>query len=141
MATPRSSRAKGRELVRPLLFFAVAVGAVLAIIVPGLTRLVPPCAFRELTGLYCPGCGTGRAMTALVHGDLATALKMNAFAVIVVGPVLLGVTRDALEALGLPVWSRIGWRPMWGWLFLGFVLAFWIARNIPAWPLTVLAPG
>ena len=28
-----------------------------------------PCLFHELTGWYCPGCGTCRAVRAFVHGE------------------------------------------------------------------------
>ena len=28
------------------------------------------CVFYQLTGLYCPGCGAGRALSSLIHGDI-----------------------------------------------------------------------
>ena len=31
-----------------------------------------PCVFHKLTGLYCPGCGAGRALSALLHLHLVT---------------------------------------------------------------------
>lgn len=35
------------------------------------------CVFYKLTGLYCPGCGSGRASAALLHLDFAAAFKHN----------------------------------------------------------------
>ena len=35
------------------------------------------CPFYRLTGLYCPGCGSGRAVRALLHGHLLQALSYN----------------------------------------------------------------
>ncbi len=32
-----------------------------------------PCVFRELTGLYCPGCGGTRAVKAMLKGDLVSS--------------------------------------------------------------------
>ncbi|MDO4294535.1 MAG: DUF2752 domain-containing protein [bacterium] len=33
-----------------------------------------PCAFRRLTGYYCPGCGGTRAFRALLHGRIRESL-------------------------------------------------------------------
>ncbi|WP_366179821.1 DUF2752 domain-containing protein [Actinomyces timonensis] len=38
------------------------------------------CALHRLTGLWCPLCGGTRATASLIHGDLATALAYNPFA-------------------------------------------------------------
>jgi len=99
----------------------------------------PPCMFHELTGFYCIGCGLTRALHALVHGDLRGALAMNP----------LGVLMLPLMAL-MVAWAK-GWQPrvlrplmdvvmepkLWLWLLPGY----WIARNLPWFPFTLLAPG
>ncbi|MDD2955655.1 MAG: DUF2752 domain-containing protein [Oscillospiraceae bacterium] len=36
-----------------------------------------PCLVKTLTGLYCPGCGMGRAFSALVQGNLLLAFRQN----------------------------------------------------------------
>ena len=36
-----------------------------------------PCMFHLATGLHCPGCGTTRAVSSILHGDLLSALKNN----------------------------------------------------------------
>ena len=38
---------------------------------------LPPCPSEWLTGLFCPGCGTTRALHALLHLDFASAMAMN----------------------------------------------------------------
>lgn len=35
------------------------------------------CPFYEITGLYCPGCGGTRSLTALLHGDVLLAFHEN----------------------------------------------------------------
>ena len=38
---------------------------------------LPPCAFHELTGLYCPGCGGTRAVRFLVRGNIEKSFIYN----------------------------------------------------------------
>lgn len=49
---------------------------------------MPQCVFLHVTGLQCPGCGSQRALHALLHGHLAEAFSQNAL-LVVLGPVLL----------------------------------------------------
>src|SRR2546421_13112009 len=44
---------------------------------PAITEVFPICPFRYLTGYYCPGCGSLRALHQLLHGNLAAALGYN----------------------------------------------------------------
>ena len=101
--------------------------------------LFPTCMFRDFTGWYCIGCGMTRMLHALVHGDLPGALAMNP----------LGVLMLPLMAL-MVAWSQ-GWQPrvlrplmdvamepkLWLWVLPGY----WVARNLPWLPFTLLAPG
>ena len=36
-----------------------------------------PCIFHEITGLYCPGCGTTRLIFALLKGNIDAAYNYN----------------------------------------------------------------
>lgn len=36
-----------------------------------------PCLFHVITGLYCPGCGAGRASYNILHGNFLTAFCYN----------------------------------------------------------------
>lgn len=38
---------------------------------------MPRCAFKALTGLDCPGCGSQRAFHALLHGRVSEAFAFN----------------------------------------------------------------
>jgi Protein of unknown function (DUF2752) len=61
-----------------LLALSAAVALLLAAFDPGSTWWFPSCPLRALTGWLCPFCGTLRAAHALLHGDLRTALALNA---------------------------------------------------------------
>lgn len=45
---------------------------------PLVSPFAPPCLFTAIFGVRCPGCGSLRALHALVHGDLKAALEFNA---------------------------------------------------------------
>lgn len=41
--------------------------------------IFPRCPVDVITGWQCPGCGSQRALHALLHGDVASAWHYNAF--------------------------------------------------------------
>ena len=110
---------------------AAAAGAALgylAVVDPNQAGHYPTCPFLWVTGLYCPGCGSLRALHALAHGDVATAVSRNPLAVAFV-LVLAGLWVAWLQrqVTGRP--RRVA--PAWlVWALLGVVLAFWVARNL-----------
>lgn len=61
---------------------AIAVIAAAVILYLGLNdptvSPAPRCVFKMLTGWDCPGCGTQRAVHALLHGRVAQAWGYNA---------------------------------------------------------------
>jgi hypothetical protein len=106
---------------------------------------LPRCGFHALTALHCPGCGSTRALHALLHGDLAMAIRFNVFALPAVA--LLGVayarwTWRTLTGPPPPPGDHFGAtaRPAWLFVLAAILFFFWIARNIPIYPLTLLAP-
>lgn len=99
--------------------------------------LFPPCLFRSLTGLYCPGCGLTRALHALVHFDLARAFAMNPLVVLSL-PLLALMALDGVggrrllpAAAARVLFNGFGW--------VGALLLFGVLRNLPAF--AWLAPG
>jgi len=103
-------------------------------------RLYPPCVLHEVTGLDCPGCGTGRATYDLVHGRPLAALRHNPMLVLFV-PILAFLVVDQLrrDLTGRPL-PRIRW-PWWVWAALPIVvIAFFVLRNVPGWPWDLLGP-
>lgn len=96
-----------------------------------------PCVFLELTGLWCPGCGATRAVYALMHLDLAGALRMNAFLVLVGFPALALALVNHFgprRVLTLKMEARV-----YAVFFL-LAMLFMVLRNLPFAPFTILAP-
>lgn len=53
------------------------------------------CLFRNILGRECPGCGMTRAVSSLLHGDLAGALQYNRL-IVVVFPLLCYILMRAV---------------------------------------------
>lgn len=60
----------------------VSVLTALYFVDPEISEFMPKCAFRLLTGLDCPSCGSQRAVHAMLHGEFSTALSYNPFIVL-----------------------------------------------------------
>ena len=107
---------------------------------PNNSFFYPPCPFFALTGLYCPGCGSSRALHQLLHGHWAAAFSLNPVMVSLL-PVLLYVflskILEAVRGRGLP---RFFVPAPFIWILLGVIVLFWIMRNIPFYPFFLLAP-
>ncbi len=99
----------------------------------------PVCPFLAVSGLYCPGCGSLRAMHDLLHGDLAGALARNPLAVLAVPYLVLALVTALLRAWGRPAPSSTSLPPWAVWGVLGVVLSFAVLRNVPGW--TWLSPA
>lgn len=106
---------------------------------PG-TGYYPSCPFNALTGLNCPGCGTLRGLHQLTHGHLLTALNYNVLMVLALpflGYTLISYALVAARGRGLP---KPFIKPVFIKALFWIVLSFWILRNIPVYPLTLLSP-
>jgi hypothetical protein len=120
---------------------AIPVGATLLYnFSPTEYSFYPRCIFHSVTGLHCPGCGATRCAAALLHGDLEQAFAYNPLFVLMLPFLAYGAVRIAYET-----WTgkRMRGYRLPGWalkVFVGVLIAYWIARNIDVYPLTMLAP-
>jgi hypothetical protein len=133
-AEGRIHAALGRfhPLVWPVLVAGMAAAAVcyVAEVDPGVPGHYPTCPFYALTGYYCPGCGTLRAIHALTHGHPGQAFGYNA------------LSMSMLPLLG---YFWVAWlirsarrqprpepaHPAWIWGLAALIAVFWVVRNLP----------
>lgn len=66
--------------IRPAVVFCaiIVVIIVAALVTDSNTEWLPKCIFHECTGLLCFGCGSTRAVHALVQGDWVYSVRCNA---------------------------------------------------------------
>lgn len=120
---------------------AIGAGAfIVAYFNPTTAGFFPVCPLYYLTGIHCPGCGLTRGFHALFHGDVLTALHFNALLpayALVFGFMCVSMILVAVRGRGLS-WRIVPPSAMYGFLILAAV--FFVLRNLPFYPFTLLAP-
>jgi hypothetical protein len=130
-----------RRVLAAMLLFGPAAIILLRVFDPATSRIFPPCPIRYLTGLYCPGCGSLRAMHALLHGELARAWAMNPLMIVMLPFVTYGlVSATLLEVRGNGL-LEVMLPAKWIRAFCVVVVLYAVARNLPLYPFDLLAPG
>lgn len=108
---------------------ALATAVILAVVFlvdPNRPGHYPKCPSLLVTGWSCPGCGSLRALHALLHLRFGEALARNPLAVVAAGWLAVrgarwfGGRRPTRLAAPAVIWS-----------LLALILAFWVLRNIP----------
>jgi hypothetical protein len=114
-----------------LLLVALGGGLVVYTFDPSQTSFYPGCAFHRLTGLNCPGCGSTRAVYALLHGRWLVALHDNAlFIATLVALMIRAGWLLVRRWRNLPPASLMPTRGLLPWLVIAVV--FGVVRNFPA---------
>jgi len=125
-STARLTRWSGGALAATAAAGALTYVAVVDPRSPG--SLYPPCPFKLLTGLDCPGCGGIRMTHDLLHGQVGAAFADNAF-------LLAGLPALAVWWL----WQRHRRRPAFPTAALVVlvlaVIGWTVIRNLPGFPL------
>jgi hypothetical protein len=90
--------------------------------------LLPPCPWHTWTGWPCPGCGTTRALSSLLHADVLSALAFNPAAA-------TGAATFVAGGVVAPIWFACGGqapclptrpRPVGVGIVAGGLLANWV---------------
>lgn len=130
---------KRRKLLRGIAAVVLPAAAVAAAVYL-FVRFRPAlrCPFYALTGLYCPGCGTCRALEDIFNGRFAEAFSHNMLLFILGIPALIVFIHEYVRVFIFtrlrPVYLS---RPVWLMCVL-LVFSFWVLRNLTAF--SVLAP-
>lgn len=112
-----------------LLLAALLVAGVYFVFDPSEGGLFPRCPFLMLTGWQCPGCGSQRAVHALLHFDVVQAVRMNALQVLAVPYVTLLLVSEQTRKRWPAFYRRVH-NPRLAWAFLVFVLIWFVGRNL-----------
>ena len=99
---------------------------------PSTSGAFPQCRFLSLTGYKCPGCGSQRAVHALLHGDVAGAFRYNALLLIAVPWIAFCLFVESRRTRNPRLYDRLN-PELLMLLFMALVIMWWILRNIFDW--------
>lgn len=122
-----------------LLLFIVAI-VFYFMVNPNEVDLMLKCPLYKTTGIYCPGCGSQRATHHLLHFNFNKAFQSNILFIIGIPLVLYHYS--------IPLWNSYfnkGYKSIFDStknliIVLTLIIVFWVLRNIPFYPFTLLAP-
>lgn len=133
-----ASRKKYYLLLLPLLL----VGAVIYFFWnPAEFSWFPKCPFYSITGYYCPGCGSQRAIHQLLHGNILAAANYNLMLVAVLPLLFYHLYLKITNALfNKNRYFTLWYSPTFTFGLTFVILLFWILRNVPAPIFSFLQP-
>ncbi len=118
---------------RLLILLAAAVMAVIvavyAIFDPVESLWFPKCSFKVITGWDCPGCGTQRAVHAMLHGQFAEAWAYNPLFILEI-PLLIMLFITGINPERFPRLTRFFTSGIFILSLLAVIVTFTIIRNL-----------
>lgn len=112
----------------------------LALIDPEKAGYIPACPWRQLTGLYCPGCGSLRAIHAITRLRFDQAFAYNILFAIFLPFLFWFFAVNLVIAFRGPDKVKSFLDPSLSKALLGVILVYFVIRNIPVYPFILLQP-
>lgn len=120
-------------MTRPVKWTLIGSGVLLLLIIYGLfdpeSGYFPRCIFKTITGYDCPGCGSQRAIHALLNGHFAEAWHYNALMILAI-PLVALLVMSRVYAGRMPRLFMALRSTTISYLLIIVVLTWWIVRNI-----------
>lgn len=119
-----------KKLTAASVFIAVAAVLItLGLVDPAQSKWVPRCFFKFATGYDCPGCGSQRAIHALLHGHIADAWHYNALLILALPFLIFLLTVSVNRDRWPHLYTRLTSNPVI-YISLALILAWTFLRNI-----------
>ncbi len=134
---PRSADPRHRNDHHLLLIGAACTGLpLLALLLlrfpPSVYSFYPTCPIHTILHLQCPGCGSTRALAALLHGHLFQALRLNALTTCALPAIAIETAATRLTRSLRGYSERSAWSPSPLTIYTSLAIAalFTLIRNL-----------
>jgi len=98
---------------------------------PSHYHFFPSCAFKQITGLQCPGCGGQRAIYSLLHFQFQEAFQYNSLLVCSLPYLSIWILfENTILKKRYHYIHKIVFGNIAKIIFLMIIIGFWIGRNI-----------
>lgn len=94
-----------------------------------------------MTGYYCPGCGSQRAIHSLLHFNFRGVVSHNFLFLPAVLLIFYHYSRPVINRMFNLRLPDIFYRKHTPVILFGVIVLFWVLRNLPFYPFSVLAPN
>jgi heme/copper-type cytochrome/quinol oxidase subunit 3 len=131
MTPASSSRIANLSRAAVPLALAGLAAATLLLLPPAQYSFYPECPLYNSLHLLCPGCGTTRALSALLRGHLEEALRLNALTTLMLPIVIAYAIRSYRHLLNREpiLWPRLPSSILYAVAAIAAI--FTIVRNLP----------
>ena len=100
----------------------------------------PKCPLYSTTGVYCPGCGSQRAMHDILHLNIKGVIGHNLLFLLGLLIVIYHFIIEGITLFSKTKVNNILYHPKTPIILLIIIIIYWILRNIPYYPFILLAP-
>lgn len=107
---------------------------------PSNYELFPKCPFYSATGIYCPGCGSQRAIHHILHGNILAGFRYNLLIFLLLIVLIYEGVIYLFNAIYKKKLKNIFHYSISTNIILILIILFWVLRNISTYPFTLLAP-
>ena len=110
----------------------LVLGIIYFIYDPSASNFFPKCPAFMITGYPCAGCGSQRAIHALLHLDISAAARYN-FLVLVFVPVIGLLVFSSAFRNRFPKLYHITHHKVTAYALLSIILLWWVLRIVFGW--------
>lgn len=110
----------------------LGLGSLYFFIDPNSSIFFPKCPFLMLTGQPCAGCGSQRAIHALLNLNIAEAIRYN-FLIVALVPVLAILVLTSIFRTRFPKVYLMTHHPIVIYVTIAVILIWWALRIIFGW--------
>ena len=107
---------------------------------PSEVNFLPRCPLYSTTGVYCPGCGSQRALHDLLHFNIKEVIGHNLLFLLGLFIIVYHISVEGINFFSKTNIKNLLYHPKTPIILLIIIILFWILRNIPYYPFTLLAP-
>ena len=115
------------------IIFGIGIAVLVAVIGIRIFHLIripaAPCVVKEITGIYCPGCGGTRAVKAFFEFRILRSILLHPLVMYVIGLFLWFMASYVAAFLSKGKICCLALRPIHGYIAVFLLLGNWVLKN------------